>query len=47
MLTKNPELHYYQGYHDVATVLLMCTKNVQKAHAMLERLSVGYFRYPF
>lgn len=44
VLSQNPENCYYQGYHDVATVLLMCTANVSQSHTMLERLSQTYLR---
>lgn len=46
VLTLHPELHYYQGYHDVATVLLMCTEDTKMAFGMLRRLSLSHLRYP-
>ena len=40
VLDKHPELHYYQGYHDVAiTFLLVCGEEM--SFHILERLSTG------
>ena len=47
VLSMHRELHYYQGYHDVATVLLMCSGDTKVAFGMLQRLSQSYLRYPF
>merc|ERR1712137_6925 len=44
LLTHHPELHYYQGYHDVATVLIMCLHKTNLVYACLERLSTSYLR---
>jgi len=46
VLYRNPENYYYQGYHDVATVLIMASTSMAESHSMLERLSQSYFRYP-
>ncbi|KAJ3162401.1 hypothetical protein HDU86_004881 [Geranomyces michiganensis] len=43
VLKKHPYLHYYQGYHDVATVLLLILKPVLAA-SCLESLSLYYLR---
>eukprot|EP00011_Vannellida_sp_DIVA3-517-6-12_P013307 CAMPEP_0114605786 /NCGR_PEP_ID=MMETSP0168-20121206/1232_1 /TAXON_ID=95228 ORGANISM="Vannella sp., Strain DIVA3 517/6/12" /NCGR_SAMPLE_ID=MMETSP0168 /ASSEMBLY_ACC=CAM_ASM_000044 /LENGTH=603 /DNA_ID=CAMNT_0001816643 /DNA_START=15 /DNA_END=1828 /DNA_ORIENTATION=+ len=44
VLCLHRELHYYQGYHDIATVLLMCTEDTRLAFGMLRRLSLSYLR---
>ncbi|XP_066479650.1 TBC1 domain family member 20-like isoform X2 [Tiliqua scincoides] len=43
VLRTRPELHYYQGYHDIAvTLLLVCGERM--AVALLERLSTLHLR---
>jgi len=37
-------LNYYQGYHDVVTVLLLVTGDTQLAYALTERASHYFFR---
>lgn len=43
VLRNNPELHYYQGYHDIAVTLLL-TVGVRMATAMLQTLSTHHLR---
>lgn len=40
VLDKHPELHYYQGYHDVAITFLLVVGEEMSFH-ILERLSTG------
>ncbi|XP_065064914.1 TBC1 domain family member 20-like isoform X2 [Rhopilema esculentum] len=42
-LCRNPELHYYQGYHDVAVTLLRVVGE-DLAMALLEQLSLHHIR---
>ncbi|XP_041376061.1 TBC1 domain family member 20-like isoform X2 [Gigantopelta aegis] len=43
VLVKNPELHYYQGYHDICvTFLLVVGEDV--AFALVEKLSINHLR---
>lgn len=44
VLRTHPELHYYQGYHDIAVTLLLVSGE-RMAMAMLERLSTLHLRY--
>ncbi|XP_018431408.1 PREDICTED: TBC1 domain family member 20-like [Nanorana parkeri] len=44
VLRNNPELHYYQGYHDIAVTLLL-TAGARMATAMLQTLSTHHLRY--
>lgn len=37
-------LNYYQGYHDVVTVLLLVTGDTQLTYALTERASHYFFR---
>lgn len=39
VLVRNPDLHYYQGYHDVAVTLLLVTGE-DLATALLEQMSL-------
>jgi TBC1 domain family member 20 len=43
-LCRNPELHYYQGFHDVASVFLLVAGTEDEAFAMMERLSKNHIR---
>eukprot|EP01132_Coremiostelium_polycephalum_P007750 gene7750-9534_t len=43
ILSIHPKLHYFQGYHDIASVLLLVTDE-SLAFAMLERLSLNHIR---
>lgn len=45
VLKRNPQLHYYQGYHDiVVTFLLVLGERI--ATALVEKLSTHHLRYP-
>lgn len=44
VLERNPQLHYYQGYHDiVVTFLLVVGKRL--ATSLVEKLSTHHVRY--
>jgi len=43
ILSRNPEIHYFQGYHDIASVFIMIFKE-RIAHAMLRKLSLYHIR---
>lgn len=44
ILERNPQLHYYQGYHDiVVTFLLVVGKRL--ATSLVEKLSTHHLRY--
>uniref|UniRef100_A0A8D2IYD0 TBC1 domain family member 20 n=1 Tax=Varanus komodoensis TaxID=61221 RepID=A0A8D2IYD0_VARKO len=43
VLSAHPELHYYQGYHDIAVTLLLVSGE-RPAVALLERLSTLHLR---
>ncbi|XP_007443846.1 TBC1 domain family member 20-like [Python bivittatus] len=43
VLRAHPELHYYQGYHDIAVTLLLVSGE-RVAVALLERLSTHHLR---
>lgn len=45
ILSRNPELHYYQGYHDIASIFLLVAGTEEAAYAMLDRLSKNHIRY--
>lgn len=43
MMVKRPELHYYQGYHDILSVLvLVLTDSEELCFAVAERLTLGF-----
>lgn len=44
VLKRNPQLHYYQGYHDVAVSLLLVVGE-RMAIAMLDTLSNFHLRF--
>lgn len=46
VLRRNPQLHYYQGYHDVAVTLLLVVGK-RMALAMLDTLSNYHLRLYF
>lgn len=46
VLKRNPQLHYYQGYHDVAVTLLLVVGE-RMAIAMLDTLSNYHLRLFF
>lgn len=46
VLKCNPQLHYYQGYHDVAVTLLLVVGE-RMALAMLDTLSNHHLRFFF
>eukprot|EP00899_Mesostigma_viride_P024174 jgi/Mesvir1/4941/Mv04566-RA.1 len=41
-----PTLHYYQGFHDVASVVLLVMGSESAAYPLLERMALHHFRYP-
>lgn len=43
VLRSHPELHYYQGFHDVAVTLLL-TAGLRLGTAMLQTLSTHHLR---
>ncbi|CAJ0950464.1 unnamed protein product, partial [Ranitomeya imitator] len=43
VLRSHPELHYYQGFHDVAVTLLL-TVGLRLGTAMLQTLSIHHLR---
>ena len=44
ILGKHPELHYYQGYHDICSVFLFVLSSKRDTLQMMERLSVYHLR---
>ena len=44
MLCRHPQLHYYQGYHDVVTVFLMVMGGAEAAFEVAEKASLHFFR---
>ncbi|XP_026515840.1 TBC1 domain family member 20-like [Terrapene carolina triunguis] len=44
ILRAHPELHYYQGYHDIAVTLLLVVGE-RMGSALLEKLSTHHLRY--
>jgi hypothetical protein len=46
VLDNHPDLHYFQGFHDIASVImLVCGVEDGLAYAILERISVTYIRF--
>ena len=45
VLKKNPQLHYYQGYHDIVVTFLLVLGE-RLATALVEKLSTHHLRYP-
>ncbi len=57
ILTKNPELRYYQvsnlhftsklqGFHDIASIFMLIAQNANLAYAMIEKVAMNHIRYP-
>ncbi|KAG5357727.1 TBC1 domain family member 20 [Yarrowia sp. B02] len=44
VLRRNPQLRYYQGYHDVAQVVYLVMEDVSKSIQVLEKISLIYLR---
>ena len=44
ILAKHKQLHYYQGYHDICSVLLFVASNKREIFQMMERLSLYHLR---
>lgn len=44
VLKRNPQLHYYQGYHDIVVTFLLVVKE-RLATALVEKLSTHHLRF--
>lgn len=44
VLRRNPQLRYYQGYHDIAQVVFLVMEDVSKSIQVLEKISLLYLR---
>lgn len=44
VLKRNPQLHYYQGYHDIVVTFLLVVKE-RYATALVEKLSTHHLRW--
>jgi len=45
MMVKHPDLRYYQGYHDIVSVLvLVLTEDSRLCFAVAERISLTFLR---
>lgn len=44
VLVKNPQLHYYQGYHDIVVTFLLVLGE-RLATALVEKLSTHHLRW--
>lgn len=44
VLQRNPQLHYYQGYHDIVVTFLLVVGE-RLATALVEKLSTHHLRY--
>lgn len=44
VLKKHPQLHYYQGYHDIVVTFLLVVGE-RMATALVEKLSTHHLRY--
>lgn len=44
VLQKNPQLHYYQGYHDIVVTFLLVLGE-RLATALVEKLSTHHLRW--
>ena len=44
VLKRNPQLHYYQGYHDIVVTFLLVLEE-RLATALVEKLSTHHLRY--
>ena len=45
ILERNPQLHYYQGYHDIVVTFLLVLGE-RLATSLVEKLSTHHLRYP-
>lgn len=45
VLERNPQLHYYQGYHDIVVTFLLVVGE-RLATSLVEKLSTHHLRYP-
>lgn len=45
ILERNPQLHYYQGYHDIVVTFLLVVGE-RLATPLVEKLSTHHLRYP-
>lgn len=45
ILERNPQLHYYQGYHDIVVAFLLVLGE-RLATSLVEKLSTHHLRYP-
>tara|TARA_B110000208_G_C11786826_1_gene435957 strand:- start:1844 stop:3058 length:1215 start_codon:yes stop_codon:yes gene_type:complete len=43
VLCRRPQLHYYQGFHDVCSVALLVCDDKPLASALSEKLAISYF----
>lgn len=46
VLKRNPQLHYYQGYHDIVVTFLLVVKE-HLATVLVEKLSTHHLRYSY
>lgn len=44
VLDRNPQLHYYQGYHDIVVTFLLVVGE-RLATSLVEKLSTHHLRY--
>lgn len=44
ILDRNPQLHYYQGYHDIVVTFLLVVGE-RLATSLVEKLSTHHLRY--
>lgn len=44
ILDRNPQLHYYQGYHDIVVTFLLVVGE-KLATSLVEKLSTHHLRY--
>lgn len=44
ILERNPQLHYYQGYHDIVVTFLLVVGE-RLATSLVEKLSTHHLRY--
>eukprot|EP01119_Soliformovum_irregulare_P008772 TRINITY_DN21879_c0_g1_i1.p1 TRINITY_DN21879_c0_g1~~TRINITY_DN21879_c0_g1_i1.p1 ORF type:complete len:376 (+),score=88.04 TRINITY_DN21879_c0_g1_i1:99-1226(+) len=45
LLSNNPDLHYYQGYHDITSIVLLIADTEEATYAMMDRLSKNHIRF--
>lgn len=46
ILERNPQLHYYQGYHDIVVTFLLVVGE-RLATSLVEKLSTHHLRYQY